>query len=185
MKLRIYIILLSLFASSCTTQQFEEQMLGKQREFIEPTSDFALVTLEAPTLTKFAWQHDKIEARFYDACSSSLRSDPEYMGAVTLSTKPQIGKKKTLKVPAGNTLFLEMGHTGDVQCTGKHSWTPISGSHYRFTYNLDGWSCITEGVELLENGVVKKIEGLDTYKNKDGFFQCMNIQHALLIDVLF
>lgn len=168
--LTITFITLTLLIGGCTTQQLEEQILGKQRALPEPKSNYATVTFEAPTLTKVLWTHDKVKVKLFNSCSDSWWDDQGYIGGITLSTKPEIGNKKKIKVPAGNTLLLEIGHRGQFQCTGKYRWTPQQGIHYKFTYNLDGYKCYTSGIEIRPDGKTTEIESLEKLANKDGFF---------------
>jgi len=171
MRRVIFYVATCLFFTGCTTQQFEERILGKHRDLVEPKSNFALVTFEAPTLTKFMWEHDTIKIKFYESCTDAKWGINEgYIGGLRLSTKSDIGNKKTIKVPADHPILLEIGHMAKVQCTGKFIWTPSEGKHYKFEYNLDGWSCNAFGVELKEDGGIQQISGLESFKNKDGFF---------------
>lgn len=166
--------ILLLLTQGCATTSLQGFMTGfEKKEYIEPTGNgTATLTIEAPRLKKMLGLHDNIDVFIYDSCvDKSSQRLPGYVGGFRLSSNTAIGNKKTINIPAGQPVFLEVGydHYNGAECTNKFHINAEENARYSIQWQMVSNKCSAVGTKFLDEEYQEKSEEIIQKANSSSF----------------
>lgn len=163
-----------LFMHGCATTSYQGFITGfEKKEYIEPKGEgTATLTIEAPRLKRMLGLHDNIHVFIYDSCvDKSSQRNPGYVGGFTLSSNTSIGNKKTIKIPTGETVFVEVGYDqyNGVECTNKFHINAKENARYSIQWQMVGSKCSAVGTQFLDDEYQEASEDITQKYNSSSF----------------
>ena len=154
----ILLVVLSVIISGCTVGQMNDQIFSYFEDYTrEKNSDDSLVIIESTQKQKMLWVYADVYLDVYEGCAKSKKSEG-YLGAIKVSSNPEIGLIKEAYLPSNKELYFSLGeYQSEVSCGANFKLSLDSKEKYKFKYTFNpGKGC---DIEVL----VKEPES-ETYK---------------------
>lgn len=176
MNQKIFVLFTSVvLLVGCATSEYNSSNTGLENiEYSDPDGgEVATLQVVAPSLKERLWIADRMSVSFFNSCTDEDRSRKEgYVGSFELSSDESVGRSRTVKIPANETIYVEVGYAyPDVQCTNKFAINAKPNETYRIVWEYLPGRCYASGLKLSENGEYIASMDIEQRKNEGSFWK--------------